>query len=133
MIESNIRQLITSNTQFTGLAGTRLYPVLLPTESPLPAVTYQSISLKTLYALDERVNFDQLRLQIDVWASTYLDSKALASCIVGILDNFSGSFPDGTYVDGIQLRNSTDYYEHEALTYRVMLQFDIQFSAAISQ
>lgn len=57
-----------------------------------------------------------------------LTLRAFSSAIVEILDGFTGPLPDTSHVFGIQLRNATDDYEHEALTYRVMLEFAIQYA-----
>lgn len=128
MIESGIHKLIVTDPRFADIADSRLYPILLPNDSPLPAATYQAISIKALYVLDARVNFDQLRFHVDTWGKTYGHAKDLASAVVKVLDGFSGALPDGSHVFGTQLRNSTDYYEHEALIYRVLIEFDIQFA-----
>ena len=132
MIEQGIKELLTSSTEFSAIAANRLYPLLLPTDSALPAATYNVVSVTPLYELTERVNFTKLRLQIDAWGTTYSDAKDLAAAIVDTLDNFSGLLPDGTQVFGVQLRNSTDDYEHEALTFRVLTEFNIQFAHSAS-
>lgn len=128
MIEQGIQQLIATDQRFTSIASTRLYPVLLPTDSPLPAATYQVISVTPLYSLDTRVNLTKMRLQIDTWSSDYSDAKTLAAAIVSILDNFTGALPDGTSVLGIQARTSSDLFEPKALMYRTLLEFNIQFA-----
>jgi hypothetical protein len=130
MIESGLHQLITSDARFSAVAATRLYPVLLPTDSPLPAATYQVIAVKPMHDLQARVNVTQMRLQIDTWASDYADVKTLSGAIISILDNYSGPLSDGSKVFGIQLLTMADYFEHEALTYRVLTEFSIQFALA---
>ena len=131
MIETGIHALITQSSGFQGIAGTRLYPVLLPEEPILPAATYQRISTKALYTLDDRVNFTQVRLQIDTWAGTYSQAKDLHEAINGVLDNFSGDLPDGTHVYGIQLFTCNDLYESEARIYRVTADYMIQLADAL--
>jgi Protein of unknown function (DUF3168) len=130
MIESGLHQLITSDARFSTIAATRLYPVFLPTDSLLPSATYQVIAVKPMYDLNSRVNVSQMRLQIDTWAFEYADAKALRDAIISILDNYSGPLSDGSKVFGIQLLTTTDYFEHEALTYRVLTEFSIQFALA---
>lgn len=132
MIESGLQNLITSSAAFTALAGPRLYPVLLPDDSPLPAATYQRISTKALYTLDDRVNLTQARFQFDTWANTYADAKNLMAAINTTIDNFSGSLSDGTQVFGVQLYSSTDLYEQEARIYRVTADYTIQYADALS-
>jgi hypothetical protein len=128
MLTEGIFSLLCQNSSVSALIATRIYPLLLPNRATLPAATYQVISTTPLYDLQDRVNVTKLRLQIDVWASTYVAARSTAEAILSALDNFSGSLPNSTRVFGIQLRSSTDYFEHEALTYRVLMEFDIQFA-----
>jgi hypothetical protein len=130
MIETGLQQLITEDARFSAIAATRLYPVLLPTEATLPAASYHVIAVTPLYSLDSRVNVNKMRLQIDTWASDYAVAKDLAAAVISILENFAGPLPDGTQVFGVQLQNATDYFEQEALTYRVLTEFYIQFAHA---
>lgn len=130
MIEDGLQQLITADERFSAIAATRLYPVLLPTISPLPAATYHVVAVTPLYSLDSRVNVNKMRLQIDTWGSDYADAKGLASAVIAILEDFAGPLPDGTQVFGVQLRNSSDAFDPQSLTYRVLTEFYIQFAHA---
>lgn len=130
MIESGLQSLITASSRFASLASTRLYPVLLPEDSPLPAATYQRISTKALYTLDARVNVTQVRIQFDTWASTYADAKNLMAAINTAIDNYSGDLPDGTHIFGVQLYSCTDLYEQAARIYRVTADYMIQYADA---
>lgn len=129
MLESGIQKLVTSASTFTALAGNRFFPVLLPEAAPLPAATYQLITTRPLYVLDERVNFTQARIQIDTWASTYSDAKLLMEAINTSLDDFTGTLTDGTKVLGVQLLTSSDGYESDALIYRCSADYLIQFNS----
>lgn len=128
MIEAGLQKLITSNPDFSRLASGRIYPVLLPENSKFPSATYQTVGGVPLYVLAGRSGFTSMRLQVDTWAKSYAESKALAAAIVGSLDNFSGVLSDGTKVDGIQVSNTYDLYESAALLYRVFIEFAIQFA-----
>lgn len=126
MIESGLQQLITSTPAFTTLAVKRLFPVLLPEKEPLPSATYQLISTRPLYTLTERINFTQLRIQFDTWASTYSEAKALMAAINTAIDGFTGDLVGGTHVFGVQLATCGDLYESDALIYRCTADYLIQ-------
>jgi hypothetical protein len=130
MIEAGLYQLITSSPAFSSVASNRLHAVLLPTDSTLPAATYQRISTKALYTLDGRVNLTQARFQFDTWAGTYADAKNLMAAINTAIDNYSGDLPDGTHVFGVQLYSCSDRYEQEARIYRVTADYMIQYADA---
>ncbi len=129
MIEYGLQQLITASSDFSAIAADRLYPVLLPEESSLPAATYQRISTRALYDLENRVDVTQIRIQFDTWAERYTDAKSLMEAINGVIDNFAGELADGDRVFGIQLYSSNDLYENDARLYRVSNDYLIQFSA----
>lgn len=120
MIEQTLHALISSDERFVSVADDRLSPGLLSEQSSLPAATYQVISKRYLYALDGRIDLTKARIQIDTWAKTYAQAKALAAAITAILD-------DSTL--DAQLLSSTDLYEHEAQLYRVMTEFSVSYSS----
>jgi hypothetical protein len=128
MIESALHQLITATPAFTALAATRLYPVLLLEESPLPAATYQLISTRPLYTLDARVNLTQVRMQFDTWASTYADAKNLMTAINGSIDNLTATVGDVAIL-GVQLLTASDGYESDARIYRCTADYTIQYTS----
>lgn len=128
MLEASLQQIIATSTDFNALAGTRLYPVLLPEDPALPAATYQRIFTTPLYALDGRVNFTEVRIQFDTWANDYGQAKQLMVAINAAIDNFSGKLSDGTQVFGIQLDTCNDLYEDAARIYRCSADYLIQFA-----
>jgi len=68
-------------TTFPGLAaliGTRCYPVKLPQEPTLPALTYQRVSDAPEYSHDPGASY-RPRMQITCWAGTYAGAEALAT------------------------------------------------------
>ena len=128
MLEIGLHQLITADPGFQAIANDRLYPVLLPDDSPYPAATFQRISTTALYCLEDRVQVTEIRLQIDTWSRTYGESRQLMEAINSVIDNFAGSLPDGTQVFGVQLSTYGDLYESAALVYRSSADFKIQFA-----
>lgn len=132
MLDTALHQLVFSSTDFTALAATRLYPVLLPDDSPLPASTYQRISTTALYTLNDRVNVTKCRMQFDTWAKTYLDAKNLMKAINDVLDSYSGTLSDGTHIFGIQLYSCSDRFESAAHIYGVTADYVIQYADPVS-
>lgn len=127
MLEVGIQQLITADPDFQAIAVDRLYPVILPEDSPLPAATFQRISTTALYTLDARIQVTEIRIQFDSWAQSYGLAKELMDAINSVIDNYSGSLPDGTQVFGVQLANSNDQYEGPARLFRSSADYKVQF------
>ncbi|MGE0294967.1 MAG: DUF3168 domain-containing protein [Hyphomonadaceae bacterium] len=103
-------------------ASARVYPLVLPQSVNLPAVTYQRISTPrvvttTLSGPNARVN---CRMQVDCWAGTFAQAKALSSAVRAALlsaDSFTAIAIDnrdlyepGDRADGLSIfRSSADY------------------------
>jgi hypothetical protein len=121
MIETALHTLILADSRFIDLAGTRLYPTILPDEPQLPAVTYQRITTRRDYTTTGPVSLDRVRLQFDLWASTYSQTKQLQAALLAILED--RSLYAATAIDSIQLDMATDGYEHDARLYRVSMDF----------
>jgi hypothetical protein len=128
MLEAGLQHLITSTNEFTTVAGSRLFPLLLPDNPALPSATYQRITATPLYALDGRIQFTEARIQFDTWAADYGQAKQLMDAINTAIDNFSGQLSDGTKVFGIQLDTCTDLYEESARIYRCSADYLIQYA-----
>lgn len=58
-LAAHLQQIVTASPEFSAIAGSRLYPVLLPEGSTVPAATYQLVSTRPLYVLDGKVNLTQ--------------------------------------------------------------------------
>lgn len=120
-LESSLHKIIIDAPSFGALAGTRLYPVLLPEDATLPAATYQRISTTREYATTGPVALNRVRIQLDCWADTYAEVKQLQTAILAILEDRS------TYasanIDSITLITATDGYEQDARLYRVSMDF----------
>lgn len=126
MIESYLHDIIASDTRFTSLARDRLYPVLLPKDPQLPAVTYQRITTRRDYTTTGAVALERIRLQFDIWARTHKQAKQLQAALVAILEDrsiYATAFADGSYIDAIMLDTATDGFAQDARLYRVSMDF----------
>ena len=123
MTEAGIFRRLTADAAVNALAGTRVYPLVLPDEGPMPAITYQRISPGRSYTTTGRVELARIRLQIDCWAEEYSQVKALFAGVLASLECFRGTLPEGTYVDTIQLDSASDLYDSVSRLYRVTSDF----------
>lgn len=126
MLESNLHNIITSDASFSALADDRLYPVILPGDPVLPAVTYQRITTRRDYTTTGPVGLSRVRMQFDAWANGYAECKQLHTALLAILENrdsYAGTFPDGTRIDSIMLNTVSDGYAPDARIYRVSIDF----------
>ena len=72
------------------LVGTRVYPLKLPAQAVMPAITYQRISGPKPIATQADEGPTHARIRINCWASTYEGSNALAGAVVSDLAGDAG-------------------------------------------
>ena len=72
------------------LVGTRVYPLKLPAQAVMPAITFQRISGPKAIATQADEGPTHARIRINCWASTYEGSNALAGAVVSDLAGDAG-------------------------------------------
>jgi hypothetical protein len=119
---------------FAGLAalvGARIYPVLAPEAAAAPFVVYQRITGERIDSLSGPSGMATPRFQVDVYATSYAASRAIAEQVRLALDNFRGtqSYPGGsTHIRFIALADERDLIEQDvkpAPLYRASMDFTI--------
>jgi len=139
VIETGIYSLITANAGFTAIADGRIYPLIMPDDLTAslpvtppavfpPAATYKAISSITQYTMGGSVGMVTTRMQFDCFASDYLDAKNIATAIRLVLENYTGTLTDGTFVNAIWVANVTDSYESDVRLYRTSIDFKIVYA-----
>lgn len=105
------------------LVGDRVYPVIRPQGSALPAVTYQRIAEDAMMNLDGiDTSLRQVRVQIDCWASTY---AAVASLALAMRDRMNAAA--ATFTSVLLTGGGLDDYEPETRLYRRSMDFHCWF------
>lgn len=109
MIAALIAHLLTSADLAT-LISTRLYPLLLPQDTALPAVTYQLISRTGVDSRTERAELTVTRWQFSVNGRTYATVDAVMAALKAGLESFTSTEPR---VDHLFLDNEREDTEPE--------------------
>lgn len=70
---------LSTHVGLVALVGTRIYPIMLPQDCALPAVTYQPVDdiPQQLHGTKS-----QTRMQVDVWATSYGGAATVAAQVV---------------------------------------------------
>ena len=120
-MEDDLHSAIANNAGVAALVGgtgtsARVYPLVRKQTAPVPAVTYQvidrpRINTASMTGNNARVNS---RVQIDSWARTYAEVKALAAAVkTAVL---------ASSITAISL-DERDLYEPDTELYRVSADF----------
>lgn len=123
MIEFGILNRLVADPTIAALIGANVTAVLLPEDTTYPAVTYQRASTVRDYDTSGAVSLSTIRLQVDSWSEDYVQVKQLDAAVRACLDGFSGTLPNGTYVDNTTVDSSYDLYESTARLHRVSTDF----------
>ena len=104
--------LLSGNTA----AGTRVHPLTAPDSEGRPYITYQRITAVDNTPLSGGAAFFNTRMQIDVYADTYIAADSIASQVKTLLAGWS--------VKNVQI-SDVDLYENEVKLFRVQLDYSI--------
>ena len=89
-INQAVFEYLSKDSEIKELISTRLYPLMLPQEAPLPAVVYSPITANYDSALTGDTGFVRQTMQFNCHDSTFKNSRRLSRMIKGKLQDFSG-------------------------------------------
>lgn len=89
IFEEGIFSLLSS---FETAAGTRIWPNVLPQGEPMPAIKYFLVSDPPMRSHSGPGTTARPRYQLDCYAATYEEAKALAQDIMYRLEGYTGNF-----------------------------------------
>lgn len=89
-LEEGLFTRLSTYAGLVALCSTRIYPLRLPYQPVLPAVTYQRISTRTLQMFPSTAK-SIARFQVTAWAVSYDDMVKVAAQIILALDAYVGT------------------------------------------
>lgn len=117
----------------TDLVGTgddaRIYPVKLPQNVTLEAISYRIITDVQEHAMGSDVGVSHARLSVDCWGNDYDEAVALALATHAALSRFSGT-SNGVAIQDIRSLNGREglqVFEDEVEEFRVIQDFMIDY------
>lgn len=121
MIEEALYSHLSTSTTLMALVSDRIYPIMMPQDPELPAITYQRISNSPVNSMGGHGGLDNPKIQIDCWATSYSAAKALG-------DKLRKTIATATAFNSVQL-NDQDLYEDGTEIYRVSMDFSCWFKS----
>jgi hypothetical protein len=125
MIEIAFYEVLSSSPQITALCGKRIYPLLLPTNSPLPAIDYSFVGGSGSGTFNTK-GFFRWRAEVNCWGDTQLDAVILRAAVIDSLHGYADLEFGGTGMS-IQLLQPINFFEKDLLQYRAMVEFYVSF------
>jgi hypothetical protein len=87
MVETALFTALSTSAAVSALAGTRIYPAVLPKDPTLPAVVYHFVGGANQPTMDTRGK-QRSRVQFDCIGETYLDAVTLRKAVVQTLAGY---------------------------------------------
>lgn len=124
--EALVREVLLADPVISGaVGGTRIYPLVRPQGSPLPAITYQRVSQTRADPLVGRERVASIRLQIDCWSAKYADLKTLAQDVSEVLHGHGTTDPPPALRAIRALPGERDDYDEGPAVYRVSSDYSV--------
>lgn len=125
-LESEIYSRLSSYAGLTALTSTRIYPVILPQNVAMPAVSFQKVSALRPSNFSIDTGDVRARLQVDCWAVAPPGEAAAANKIAAQVKGALKRYHGGNIQD-VYLENEQDLYEDVTKIYRILLDFIVWF------
>ena len=108
----------------TALVSTRVYPLRLPQNPTLPAVTFQRITGSREHGMTADHGMAHPTLQVDSWGETYASARAVAVQVRTALSRWSDATTDPVVLD-VFASDERDMDEADVKLFRVSQDYQI--------
>lgn len=119
-VEAAFRTFVLSDSAVATLVDNRMFPVPMPEQVALPAISFFLVSGQRPKVLSGSSGKAISRVQVDCWAETYAGAKDLAAAVESKIDGAQGAW-SGVNVGECEVVNVQDIYEDESNLHRVTL------------
>lgn len=129
--ETAVYALLTGAGAVTSIAGTRIYPGVLPEGQPVPAVVFEHISAMRPGAIDAYAptHLTRTRLQFNLLAADYATVKALRDAVRNALQFARGSLGGSTVHSVLYAGEGPDLFDQGLAVFSQSIDFLITHEA----
>ena len=112
-----IPAVLGTDATLAALVGSRIYPLVRPQNSALPAITYQRISAPRVTSHGGDSGLTNPRYQFNCWSDSYLEARSMAERLEKLFGGQSGMFPgaQASFVDNDLDDSEPDEREFRAI------------------
>lgn len=80
-IEQSLYNALAADSELQRLLTGRIYPVLIPQGTKLPALVYHQVSGVPYNHMGAGFGLSRVRIRLDIWAKSYADAKDIAEAV----------------------------------------------------
>lgn len=131
-MDDSLYYYLSAYAGLTALVNKRIYPIVMPLNAVLPAVSFQRISTERTHAFEADVSLTAATYQVSSWAKTdtvrkgYSHTQLISAQIRAALQNYSGTMGSMTVSAVLLIGELTDY-DTATDTYAVHQDFEIWY------
>lgn len=126
-LQDGLFDLITTEATIAAIIATRMYPIVLPTDCPMPALRYSFAGGMSEPTFDTS-GLQRVRVQFDCFGANQDDAMQLRWALIRFLNGYSGELIDGTVLQLAQLIQQVDFFEQGPRQFRCMVEFYLTFN-----
>ncbi len=121
-LEAAIYAILSADVDITAIVSTRIYPMFLPQDCPLPAITYFRVSTIRESSMHTDPGIATARIQVSCWARNAHDAGDLADKVRQGMHRYIGVIAGITIKDNA-IENEISTYDPDTEEYQVALDF----------
>lgn len=129
-LETAFVSLLTNASNVTQKIGGRIYPVILPQDATLPAVSYSVVYDKPVYSHAGQTGAHLARVQVDVWSRvSYAEVVGVAEALALAVSGFRGMAGDEFILACHILDNGIAEYDINTELWRRIMDLRVNYRA----
>jgi len=134
-IETALYRILTEDASVYDSVEGRIYPVIVPQNAAMPAITYQQVSGPRVSSMDGPMGLAYINFQVNCWDDTYGMTRSLSEVVRKCLDGYSGMV-NSRVIKAIQLQTEGDMPEidestEELTRFGKYLEFTVRFEESL--
>lgn len=133
-IDDSMFSYLSTYAGLVSLISKRIYPIVMPLNTTLPAVSFQRISTERTHAFSSDTSLTNATFQVSSWAKSdtvkkgYSHTQAVSAQVKTALQNFSGTLGSGgVTVNAVLLIGELSDYDTATDTYAIHQDFEVWF------
>lgn len=122
LLEEALVSALKAHAGLEALVVERIFPVMVPQGTTLPAVSYRRVSGPRIHAMVADPGLASPRIQVDAWGATYASAKAVAAQVIDCLQRWSGTV-ETVSVQDTYFQGDQDIYDPDTERWQVSMDF----------
>jgi hypothetical protein len=125
VIEKKMVAALLANSDVTDLVGDRIFPVVVRSDTDLPAVTYQRTFGERTYSMAGSAGWARVNIAVAGWAREYAQARSIADVVRQTLDAYAGSDADDIQIG--RVTDGPDAYDPDLDVFGCSLDVEVQY------